>query len=202
MTRDEWDGLSLFIEAWWPGEFPDVMAEAWRAALGDFDREAVLSALKARLARGDRWRPAVSEVVAEIRKDPTKPTFEEAQTLIYGRGGVLKARPEPGQRYANEAAMLGARDDAAQARACELHPLLASFVERYGVARLRNLELGDPEWGQVRLRELREAWDRHCEAMEDRDVAELVAGRRGELAAFDPLRALGPRRLELEDRAS
>lgn len=92
MTGDEWDGLSLFIEAWWPGEFTDLTAEAWRGALGDFDREVVFVALKACLARGDRWRPAVSEIIAEIRRDPDWPTFAEAVESIYGPGGVLGAR--------------------------------------------------------------------------------------------------------------
>jgi len=196
MTTDEWESICFLIEEWWPpspaeGEFDDARRRAWRLALDGFAADAIAAALRALLARGGKWRPRPSEVIAEIRKDPSKPTFEEAYRLIFGRGGALKARPPRGQTYANEAAMIGAHDDAAQARAWELHPLVGSFVERYGVRRLATLEIDHPEYGELKRRELREAWDRHCEAMDGRDVAALAAGRRrGELAAFDPLAAI------------
>lgn len=189
----EWQQLAGLIEEWWPGEFDEPKANAWRIALDDFDAAEVLGALKMLLARGGTFRPSVAELIGEIRRDPTKPTFEEAYQLIYGPRGVMRATPRPGGRYDNEAAMLKARNDARLERAQQLHPLVAEFVYRYGVDRLSRLEVDDPDYGQLRLKDLRDAWDRHCEAMEGRDVAELVAGQAGRLRGlgrFDPLRAL------------
>jgi hypothetical protein len=88
--------------------------------------------------------------------------------------------------------MLQARSHSAVGRAYALHPLLGDFVERYGVHRLRMLPVDDPDYGELRRRELREAWNRHREATEERDVAALASRRRGELRRFDPLRSLNP----------
>jgi hypothetical protein len=41
---------------------------------------------------------------------------------------------------------------------------------------------------------LEQRWGEHLEAMENRDVALLTAGRRGEMAKLDPLAALHVRR--------
>lgn len=194
---DEWASLCLIIEEGWPGEFTDAAEQAWRLLLDDYDAGQVLAAVKGLVARGGAFRPSVAEVVAEIRRDPSRPTFEEMCWLVFGPGGILKARPAPGGRYDNEAHMLKARDDAALDRAREFHPLVSSFVERFGVARLRTLDLEDPEYGELRRRDLREAWDRHREAMEGREVTALVAGRRDGLRALDPLAAVGAPRKQI-----
>jgi DNA-binding transcriptional ArsR family regulator len=197
ITPDEWDGLSLLIEEWWPGEFTDATATAWRMALDDFGAERALAGLKACLARGGRFRPSVAEIVGEIRCDPSRPTFSEALTLIYGRGGVLRARTgvRKGSWEAGERDRLN--DEAVWDRAAELPPLIGAFVRMQGLDRLRRLDLDDPEYGGARRKQLADEWEAFVEAHENRDVAALVAGRRGELGRFDPLRVLdGPRLLE------
>ena len=188
ITPDEWASLCLLIEEGWPGEFGDAAEKAWRVLLDDYDADRVLRAVKALVARGGKFRPSVAEVVAEIRHDPSRPTFEEAYRLIYGRGGVLRARlPYAGPIVDADAR----RGEAMRARMSEIHPLVAAFVDRFGLGRLRALAVDDPDYGELRRKELREAWDRHVEAVDGREIAQFASGRRDGLQAFDPLAVLG-----------
>jgi hypothetical protein len=192
ISNDEYETICLLIEEGWPGDFNDTAAAAWRVFLDDYEPAQVLVALKALVAKGGTFRPSVAEVVAQIRQDPSRPTPEEAYTMIYGPRGVMRARAKANQSYANEAAMIGAHDDAKVQRAFELHPLLGAFVERYGIRRLALLEVDSPEYGEIKRRELREAWERHCEAFEGREVAAIARGRRPDgLGRLDPFGALG-----------
>lgn len=194
ITPEQWETLCLLIEEGWPGEFDDSAAKAWRLFLDDYDAEQVLVAVKSLVARGGRFRPSVAELVAQIRHDPSTPTFEEAYRLIYGARGVLRARPSE-TSFRDGSAMARAYHEARLARAHELHPLVATFVERCTPDWLGALEVNHPDYSELRRKELREAWDRHCEAMDGRDVAALASGRRrGELARLDPLAALGMRK--------
>lgn len=79
--------------------------------------------------------------------------------------------------------------EAAWELAGELHQLIGAFVAKQGLERLRRLQsqLDDPEWGAKRRNELAQEWEECVEAGETRDVAALVAGRRGEMGRFDPL---------------
>lgn len=192
ITPDEWESIALLIEEGWPGEFTDASAAAWRVFLDDYDAERVLTALKVLVARGGRFRPSVAEVAAEINVDRCVPTFIEAYQLIYGARGVLAARPKqswwdtPAQRERSY-------EDAARERAAEMHPLIGRFIDRYGVNRLRMLELDDPEFGALRRRELQADYEQLTEALEGRRLEAIAAPRRnGGLARIgDPLEALG-----------
>lgn len=187
INADEWAGICLLIEEGWPGEFGDAAEKAWRVLLDDYDAVQVLRAVKLLVTRGGKFRPSVAEVVAEINYDPSKPTFEEVYRLIFGRGGVLRARVS----YAGPIVDADQkREKAMRARMTEIHPLVASFIDRYGLSRLRTLELDDPDYGELRRKELREAWDRHVDAMDGREAAALVAGRRDGLRGLDPLAVL------------
>jgi hypothetical protein len=200
MTDQEWESICFLVEEWWPpspaeGEFDEHRRGAWRLALDGFEADVIARAVKALLIAGGKWRPRVAEVVAQIRKDPSKPTFEEAYRLIYGPRGVLRARAASGA-YPDPASMARAKDAAARDRASGLHPLVALFLDRFDMDRLRMLEVDHPDYGELKRKELREAWDRHCEAFEGREVAALAA-RRGEIGRFDPLGALGARRPQI-----
>jgi hypothetical protein len=186
----EWDSLCLLIEEAWPYPFDDTTAKAWRVLLDDYDAGQVLEAVKACVARGMVDRPAVSALVAEIRRDASKPTWSEACTLIFGRGGVLRARTHVRKASWDAGERDRLNDEAAWLRAGELHPLIGAFVRSQGLDRLRSLNLEDEEWGGARRTLLAEEWETFAEANEARDVAALAAGRRGELGRFDPLRAL------------
>jgi hypothetical protein len=80
--------------------------------------------------------------------------------------------------------------DAAQ-RLAE-RPIVASFVERQGWDRLRNLPLDDPDWGEKHRKDLEGAWDRHVEAFDGREVVALASGGREGLRQLDPLAGLSP----------
>lgn len=195
-TDDTWEAFCLIVEQAWPGEFTEGARIAWRVLLDDYDPDQSVGAVKRLVAKGSRFRPSVSEVAAEIRHDPSRPTFEEAFRLMFGAGGIFDVRVRGA--FPDLAAMHNARHALCEARCGEVHPLVGSFAIRYGLERLRGLELDDPQYGELRRKELQAAWDRHVDATDGRDVAALVSGRRGELGRLDPLAAItGPRR-ELE----
>jgi hypothetical protein len=202
IAEHEWETLSLLIEEAWPGEFDDSAAKAWRVLLDDFDGRQVLLAIKLLVTRGGTFRPSVAEIVAEIRRDPGKPTWSEAAMLIFGKGGILKARTQRTKGSWDAGEREKADDEAAWERAAVLHPLAAAFVRLEGLSRLREVavDLTDPQYGEATRKRLGESWERFCEANEHRDVAALVSGRRGEgLGKLDPLAALGRRAPELAE---
>ena len=188
----EWDALCLLIEEAWPGEFDDRAAKAWRLLLDGYTAMQVSDAITGLLARGGTFRPAVSEIIAEIRRDPGKPTFAEACMLIFGRGGVLRARTQVRKASWEAGERDRLDDEAGWQRAGELHPMVGAFVRSQGLDRLRSLRLDDPEYGAARRKQLAVEWEEFADANETRDVAGVVAGRsgRGELGRVDPLCAL------------
>lgn len=203
-TAEEQREIGTALLGSWPGTMTAWGKEAIAAYISELrarglTAEQTLTAIRTWPAGSD-FPPSAPNLAALARQDPSTPTPEEAYRLIYGPRGVMRARPAPGGSYGSEAEMLGARNEARVKRAYELHPMLGAFVERFGVDRLAMLEVDDPDYGELRRRDVREAWERHCEAMQGRDVAALAAGqRRGEMGRFDPLAALGrPRRGELE----
>lgn len=200
MTTDEWETIALLIEEGWPGEFTDNAANAWRVLLDGFTAAELLSALKRLALRGGKFRPSVAEVAGEIQGDVSAPTFPEFQTMIYGPGGVMSAgkkgvnehrrvqMAETGSSWIDQGDSKRAFDHAAQAHADRLHQLVGSFVARYGLARLQNLELDNPEYGMLRRKDLEREWGEHVEISGHRDAAHVASGdRRGELGRFDPL---------------
>jgi hypothetical protein len=198
ISATEWEQLCSLIEEAWPGEFDDQAARAWRLLLDGFAATDIVAALKGLLARGGTFRPSVAEIIAEIRRDPGRPTFAEAFTLIYGRGGVITARTHVRKASWEAGERDRLNDEAAWERAAELHPLIGAFVRTQGLERLRSLDFDDPEYGAARRKLLADEWEAFVDVNETRDVAELVAGRRGEpggkLGRFDPLRALAAAR--------
>lgn len=192
-STDEWETVCLLIDQGWPGDFSDAQAAAWRVFLDDYDAQTVLAALKGLVAQGGAFRPSVAEVVAQICRDSSRPTLDEALTLIR-RALRAGRRPLVGD-FATEAAMLGAREQMVRDAAASMHSDVASFVCRCSdLARLEAdiAELSDEQWGSVRRREFEARWKHHCETWDGRKVTAIASGRRGELAVFDPLAALSP----------
>jgi hypothetical protein len=191
-TDQQWDTFAGLVTEGWPGQFDDNAADSWRTLLDGTEPATAAEALRRLLLEGHRFRPSVSEVLEAARRDPSKPTFAEAYLLIYGRRGALRARPER-RVYRDHKEQRKLEDDAIRERAGQLHPLVATFIDRQGIGRLQQLPVNDPEWGEKHRRDLEKAWDQHAEAMADRDVAQLAAapGRRHALGKFDPLAALG-----------
>jgi hypothetical protein len=140
-----------------------------------------------------RFPPSAPELAALARRDPSAPTFAESYNAIYGPRGVLRARPpyQDGGWSGNE--LQAASDELALKRADQCHQLLGAFVRAYGLERLRLLEVDDPDYGEIRRKELRADFEQYVAANEHRELAALAAGRRGSLGRLDPHAALGLR---------
>lgn len=206
-TTNKWDVFVAVLQRGFAARDPFTQddADVYRLLLDDVNPEDAIRAVRELVAEGQEFRPKPGAITARVRNDASRPTFAEAYELIFGRGGVLRAQParKPGpQVYSSERERQQAFNDAAVERAKTMHPLVAAFVIRQGIDRLRNLPLEDPDWGDKTRRELEQAWDQHVEAFEDREVVAIAAGgRSGELEQLDPLKALGIKnyRAQLED---
>lgn len=174
-TDSTWDAFVALLEGWWPGEFAEESADAWRLALDDTDPQAAITGLKALLHQGRKFRPSASELLAELRSDPSQPTWDEAYHLIYGRKGILAAWSDK-ERQAQ--------------RLAAAHPLVRSFVERQTIERLMSIPVEEPDWGAKHRKDLEGKWNAHVEAMDGREIAALASGSRDGLRQLDPLGSL------------
>lgn len=220
MTRAEFSAAAFILGGSWPGEFTKNDEAAYWHMLSDFPAAAVMAALKA--MRGAKFRPTPGEVANVLAGDAGAPTFDEALRVIFGIDGILSARAplrgspadviaawesEEEWDTAQDGPWLGqslqdATDAAQLERAAQQHPLIASFVERIGLRRLRGFNANDAAAGgqgddgkRTDLwdrKELLRAWTEHVDAQDGREVAALAAGtgQRG-LSRLDPLAALG-----------
>jgi hypothetical protein len=199
-TEAQWATLFDLLDNGWPGELEPKQADAYRVLLDRSDPARVWEAVNALAHAGDhhRFRPTPVEILGAVRRDPGRPTFEEAFQSIFGPRGVLRARPMV-RRYLDEAERKRMHDEAALTRAATLHPLIGGFVARQGLDRLRHMPVdapgttdgpGEGHWAR---KELREAWDRHVDASDGRELAVLASGGRLGLRQLDPLAALGGR---------
>lgn len=170
-TREQWTAFCTILNDSWPGKMPASVFTSWRVMLDDVDPGEAVSAVKRLAFAGARFRPSLAELLSELRRDPSVPTFDEAFHLVFRRGGATRAR------------------ELAEWRS-NVHPLVASFVDRQGIERLRLLPVDDPEWGERHRRDLREAWERHVEAFDGREVAALASGDRRAPVRLDPLAAV------------
>lgn len=194
-TADEQKGVTRAMLGTWPDTVSTWGREAIAAYVGELEArglsaEQVLVAIRT-FPRG-RFAPPVPELYAAARVDASMPTYAEVERLIWGAGGVLRARPESrGFWPADELAK--ARKRAQIDRANELHPCLADFVvNRQTIEKLRTLNFDDPDFGPKRRREFQEEWQEHCRSWERREIVALASGdRRGTLAQLDPLAAIG-----------
>lgn len=179
------------------GSWPSQVAAWGREAIAAYVAELQGRGLTAEQAIGAlrsceaTFPPSAGELFRAARVDPALPTFDEALFLIR-----RAQRARATGLFTSEAQMLAAIDEAALEQLRRIaHPLVVAFAERQGMRRLASLELDDPEYGELRRRELRDAWDRHLEACDGREVAAIAAGRRDGLQRLDPLAAIaGPAR--------
>lgn len=188
----EWDGFCALVDEGWHGEFDDSARAAWRLLLDRHAPAAVIAALEQLVAKGLKHRPSVSEIVAAIGTDPARPSFAEAVQLIYGPGGVLRARPAQ-RTWRDERERRRLTDEAATQRAAGMHPLIGAFVAAQGLDHLRATNLEDPEWGPARRAAMQREFVEFAGRVDDRQAAALAIGApaREGLHRFNPLAALG-----------
>lgn len=185
MTDDEWNIACGVLKEGWPGDWSAATGPALKVMLGSEDGQAVLAALH-KIARqpGRRFRPSVSEILGELSSDPGLPTWPEVHRAIFG-GGI---NPSLGEHEGVAAADV-------------IHPALGMFVALKGWRNLMLLEIADPRFGPVRLRDLENQWRDHVERHQEREAhgaALSAVGRRGTLGKLEPLAALGLGRPEIE----
>lgn len=197
-TDEQWSMFTSIISRGFAARDPFTQDDSrvYRLLLDTVDPDGALQAVRELVLEGQALRPKPGEIVARCRRDPSVPTFEEAYRLIFGPGGILTARPASNGplTYGSDAERRQLYDQAALTKAGNFHPLVATFVERQGIGHLRTLPVDDPDYGELRRKELRDSWDRHLVAMDGRDAAALAAaGDRSALGMrqFDPLAALG-----------
>ena len=189
-----WFDVGRALLGSWPSQVNSWGEDAIEAYLAELQArgvaaDAALVAIRACPA-GQRFPPSAPELAALARTDAAAPTFSEAAALIFGPGGVMKARTGARKVFWE----IGERDRlneiAGWERVSEMHPLIGAFIEREGFSRLRDLNLEDEQYGAMRRAQLQKSWEAHCEAMRGRELAAVAQGRRGELGSFDPLTAL------------
>ena len=197
-TDDQWAMLLALLEHGFASAepFTPAAADAYRVLMDGIEPEPAIAAVRQLVHEGQTFRPKPGEIAKLARRDASCPTFEEAYELMFGRAGALRARPAAGQVFGGthaeaERALQQSKRDAVLERAAGMHPLVRSFIELQGVERLLTLPVEDPDYGELRRTELRDAWDRHVQAGEIRQVAALAAG--SDPRHLDPLAALGLR---------
>lgn len=202
-TAEEQRRVGKALLGSWPGTMATWGREAIAAFVGELearglDPDTALRAIRTWPAGSD-FPPSAPNLAAAARRDVAAPTSDEIFQLIFGRRGILRARP-PYTGFVTAETI----EEARLARAAEMHPLVAGFVRVQGLRRLSLLEVDDPEYGELRRKELAEAWARFVEAHEGREAEEMAALGAGEtrsgLRRLDPLEALAPKarsRLEL-----
>jgi hypothetical protein len=196
-TDHEWEMFCALVEEAWPGEFDDEARTSWRILLDDIEPAGAISAVKRLLYSGRKFypRPAVSDVLAEVRSDPSLPTFDEAWWLIER---AMRRTQSPWGTFGSPGEMNRAYNELILAALSQHHPAVRSFAERQGLDRLRAVQVDDPRWGDKTRRELREAWERHLEATDGREIAALASGCPDGLKQLDPLAVLGSPANQLE----
>lgn len=205
MEDREWTLIAGVLEECWPGEWTERTGPAYRLLLDTYSPEAVVTALRKIALRPATFkrRPSAQDILSTLEEDPDRPTFE---MMLEGLGRVLRARPVKRVFYAEEEEdrLVSAEEmkrravrEASGLAAGKEHPLVASFILTR-LDRLALLQLEDPDYGELRRKELREEWDRFVGAREGRERHLLAGGRRGELGRLEPLKAIGAVRPELE----
>jgi len=153
MNRDQWESIALLIDNCWRGEFDDTMSSSYFTMLGRFDHEEVMTALHACVETGRPFIPTVPEIVAEIRRqqEPELPSWTEVWDQM--RFVLSRCRNE---------------DDAVTLLGENCGPVAAAFLRTEGFERLQHEPLLDPDYGPLRVKELRLRWLEFAERSAER----------------------------------
>jgi len=180
VTSTEAQTVCFLLREGWPGQFDDRKTAAYSAFLLGHDHEAIMAALHRLVAKGARFVPSIGELVGEAAQDPSLPSWDEAWQALQR---AMKKSPE--------AAALAHLER-------EAHPWVAAFLRMVGWQTLRNTPFWDPDFGPLRLKELREAWVAWVERAESRQRSGLPVEQGAARTALtgprrlDPLTALRP----------
>ena len=110
MTNEEWDTFAMLLDKGfkWREPFGEAHVFTYRTLLDGYEAEQIADALRALIARGQKFGPTPGEIIAEIRSDPSMPTFDETLTLVRK---ALRAWNRPlTAAFSTEAQMIRARE--------------------------------------------------------------------------------------------
>ena len=160
MTRDEWETIALLIENCWRGEFDDTRSASYLTMLQQFDHGQVMAALRILTERGKPFVPSVPEIVQAIRdaSEPALPAFSEVWAAL--------------QTAMRERSV----DDAVKVMGERCGPVAAAFMESEGVGRLKHIEFFNPDFGEMRVKELEHRWSDFSARADDRARLGLALG--------------------------
>lgn len=204
MNDVEWDEIAEDLEYGfkWPPSDPwsGDRERVYRRHLDEYPA-AVVKAAIAKLSEQDlTWGPTYSRILSAMQHDPGIPTWPEARALLFGKTGALtghvRGTPDTNPRYWTD------RETAALTRLQALHPVLLAFVAAQGVQHLmeRPVDGEDGKWTEIRLRD---DYERHVKAWEDRGQHVRAAARlgHGQLRQLAPLAGI-PHALPMIGQAS
>lgn len=197
-TDQEWQSVCSVFEHGFKSARDDPWspekAMAWRVVLDDLAPELVEQAVARLINGGQIFLPSLGELIVAARHDPDWPTWPDAQAILYGRHGVLLARPPRTGNVTESSPQL--IDQAILEAAFLQHPAIAAFVAAIGPRRLRMLGVEDPDWGQKRLDDLGVLWAEHDQRARARAANGLPVALPAASAARGLLGAGNPRQLD------
>lgn len=165
---------------------PDEKRAAYHTFLGAHDAAVVMSALRRLALVPKPWLPTVPEILGALQQmaGPEQPSWSEAWR------GIERALQIPEE------------EDALAWLASKYGALVADFVRVEGHRTLRLTPFYDPDYGGAKLALLQRRWEefveRRGERQRDRHALAAAGGRALGPTRFDPARALGPTKPELE----
>jgi hypothetical protein len=171
-VNPEWKSVVSALLGSWPQQVAAWGREALAAYIQELqargiDAEQALIAIRS--CGGDqKFPPSAPELAALARHDPDRPTFEECYQQLYGPGGIFGIR----------------RTGAV------VSPWVEAFADTYGRERIRMLEVEHEQYGDIKRRDLQDAYARFLEASEGRAVAQIARSGRGGLGRLDALEAI------------
>ena len=171
--NESWTRVARALLGSWPERVASWGAEGIAAYVEELEArgvtaDAALVAIRS-CSADQKFPPSAPELAGMARRDPSRPTFDEAYVGIYGPGGIL------GYKRAGVV----------------VSPWVTAFVDWYGIDRLRRLEVDHDEYGDLKRAELRRSFEQFLEATDGREVAQIAQrSQRGGLGRLDPLAAL------------
>lgn len=187
MTDDEWLAVRSLLRHTFvlteQNGYGEAKDRAYRLSLDAYDPLAVVAALRRLQREGQKFVPAVADILRKLEDDPTLPTFTEVLTAAracWGGGRALAAAN--GEPYRDEHVLRWIE--------ANVHPWVAAFFASYGLDTIRGLPLDDPQYGGLERQRFGERWDEWLARAGERVAAGLPIG------AAEIRRSLGPARFD------
>jgi hypothetical protein len=173
MTDDDWGAVCFFIDQGW-GDFDQDRRDGYAFFLKGFEKDEALGALKLIAEQGKPFLPRPPEIVAAIRSTQVRPVPSWSEAWAALRRAMAARDEQRGYELLNAA-----------------HPVLGRFMEMEGGWQEMRLQpFFDPDYGAVRVRDLKARWEEFVDVARERLRQGLALG------ATAARRGVGPARLD------